>query len=232
MSFDIAKFLALTTLLATGVTGCETTGTDDGAGASGAATSGGAAPTDGGGGSAADGGAGGNGDGGAVVLGGGIADGGSGGGEACLGDVDPTDEAACSNVSVTDCDPVDEALNPAADSCWVTYQLKSEVANSIASCLVGLGDICIASPVELCLVDHIGQACPSANVDASCTTINTTCDGPEIWAEDCAALMSMVADVFVPDVLDCMDPNSAFYDDTFSGTCEERLRGGCLGLPY
>ncbi|HYP87305.1 MAG TPA: hypothetical protein VEQ59_04115 [Polyangiaceae bacterium] len=227
MTFDVAKFLALTALLAgagIGSAACTSSGDDkEGDGGSGGAggsagnpsTGGGHAGEGGGGEVAGNGGAGieggaggaGGGEGGLGGGGGGGAAGAAGDGGAAGGGGSPeclaTDAAfegdPCAGVPDMRCDGADEgATNPFYDSCSAAFRANTAVLAAYVACLTGK-DACAADAAE------VAADCRAAVVPQACPV--------EGAAEACATIVGTCGDGLTTRTCTAMLNATAALDD-------------------
>jgi hypothetical protein len=245
MSFDTAKFLMLTVMLAgSGAAAMACSGDDDkkadgaDAGEAGQSSAGSSSNQAGSssnageqaGGNAA-GGAGGNdaggsdaGGGGGQELGGagGVANGGEGGGGVeCLAH-DPSVEDGCALAPMEDCGAV--LPNEIEALCWRASSagVQSGVLQAFAECGQDENvDVCDPADAQACWDQAAERACITDLTITTCTAILPFCE--VATAEECQPRVALLSELFQEYVVGCMDPAGETYDPTFEGTCLERL---------
>jgi len=256
MKFDVAKFLALTAVLASSggvAAGCSDTDggeTDSQAGSSssagesnkGGSSTGGSSTQVGGadgqagesvaGANGANGGAQAGGAGGAATNGGEASGGAGGAGIQCLLH-DPSVESPCADAGPqTDC--ATEDVNAFLGHCSNLLFVPSvEVQNGIIADFLQCGldatiDPCSTVDAAACWRAARGKGCTTDEVTTACESIATLCD--TAGARVCGPRLAQVAPASHPTVVDCMDPAGENYDAAFLGNCTERL-DACLGIP-
>ena len=247
MKFEVNKFLALTAALATAAAaaaGCSATdkkavddvgGAGNTAGASGAPDEGKAGASEGGetsaGGQAGEGGAGGSlTEGGA---GGSFAEGGAAGGSnfECIGELvgagGAADEGApgpCEfwyGLSAPDCGG---ELNPPGDLCYdLNAYTRPAVVAAFNDCAKALSNNsqCAEQTVYGCATQLVGMGCKQDTTADACALVATLCTDTAL--SNCPGVMNLANADAVGAIEDCMDPTGESFDETFDGTCDQRL---------
>ncbi len=215
--------------------------TDGSVGSGGSSAAGSGGQAGGGGGLAGSGGLAGGGGlagSGGLAGGGGLAgfggEGGAGGSEPCLasgplvgeggeGGGDPGLEGLCSDFYGFD-DCASESLNPRYELCESLKSMaEPSVAVTGAECIEALGeaDHCNREKIEACATDLVGKACEKPSSATTCVAIHGNCG--DVSEADCQAFLDMYQEATHAYISDCMDPSGESFDETFEGSCSDRL---------
>jgi len=159
-----------------------------------------------------------------------LAVGGAGGADS---GVEPSLEGLCMDFFDVVCAASPEDYPPSYTVCeGVKERAQPAVGVAVRDCIKALSaeDACDDAKVAACFTSLQGQGCPNPDGAVTCAAMKARTDCDAIDLTTC----EKIADLVNPDAFEafteCMDPSiEGWYDESFAGTCVERL-DNCAGV--